>query len=162
MYELIRRFLSQDKITPASEEDEESLPATICQYNPSSSTCVFPSSRVEAGKFIQCSDCSRGGKRDDGTPFCRKTASKSLKMFMMRSLSLVFSLLSLISFLIASLQQFSIFAQPPKFCYQRENLICERKYLLSDLNAFYSVILVGEQQKLFSKSTRLEGCRNFS
>jgi hypothetical protein len=50
MYELISRFSLSDKITLL----EESLLATICQYNPSSSTCVSPSSfQVGKEKFIQ-------------------------------------------------------------------------------------------------------------
>lgn len=99
MYELMKGafFSSSDKITLRWERitasNNLSIQPIIIYFS------VSPSSQVGIGKFIQA-----GWRILE-----RETTSsqhKSLKMVMMRSRTFLFWLLSLISFLIASLHQF--------------------------------------------------------
>lgn len=103
MYELISRFCRWNKITLS----HESLLATICQYNPSS-TCVSASSS-QVGKEIY------SARREQHPSPKKKNQHKSAKMLMLRSRRHLILLLSLISFLIATLQQFSIFPRSSLF-----------------------------------------------
>lgn len=149
MCELIRRFLSSDKKshppTSLNHSQQQSVNTTQSHrhhplVSPSRPNCESSRRR----KFIQCATMGARARVRRGNP---RKSGINLGRCLWCDLSLtLFLLLSLISFLIASLQQFfhlfifpfddfsSSLSFPPR--YQTENLIFVKKYLLNDLNAF--------------------------